>query len=44
MGKDQVTIEWLEKHAMQSGEKLLGGAHFIKGRAKEIENFQELAE
>jgi len=44
MGKDQVTIEWLEKHAMQSGEKLLGGAHFVKGRAKEIENFQELAE
>ena len=27
---------------MQSGEKLLGGAHFVKGRAKEIEYFQDL--
>lgn len=27
---------------MQSGEKLLGGAHFVKGRAREVEYFQEL--
>lgn len=43
MGKSQVTIEWLEKHAMKSGEKLLGGqAHFVKGRGKEIEDFAGL--
>ena len=44
MGKSRVTIEWLEQHAMRSGEKLLGGqAHFVKGRGKEIEDFAALA-